>query len=204
MNLKEIAREFGISAIVEVLFDKVRKGAGMIAADATEKIKNKLTDEKRAELLAFLRELAGYSEDGRVASDNLLRRQRERQEGKKLSYNLGKKYPAGSEDEFVTLLTKLFIALSDDEREIESRTATFIWLGNMKDEEFDAKLEFLKHDVVLQYGRRIPYIISEMYKEFKSLSDDFGIGKSLCEADKNLAGKLRDFRSFLNSKGVKR
>lgn len=197
MNFKEIGREFGISVIVDVILDKMRKGVGMIAADTAEKIKKKLTDEKRAELLSFLRELAAYGENGKKASETLLRRQRDRQERKALAYDPRKKYLPGSEDEFVTLLTKLFIALSDDERELESRIATFIWLGEMEDLEFDAKLEFLKHDVVLQYGRRIPHVIREMWLEFKDLSKEFGLEKSLRKVDASVGGKMQQINDGL-------
>lgn len=200
MNLREIAREFGISALVDVMLDRVRKGAGDIASGAAKKIKDKLTDEKRAELLAFLRELEGYEKvDPPVASKNLLRRQRDRQQGKELSYKKGVKYQAGSEDEFVTLLTKLFIALSDEE-ELESRIATFLWLGNMDDEEFDATLEFLKHDVVLQYGRKIPHVIREMLLEFKKLSEEFGLNKSLRKIDATVGGRMEKINDGLEKR----
>jgi len=203
MDLKGIAREFGVAVLVDIVFNKMR---GRVSAeDMAEKIKKKLTDEKRAELLAFLRKLEGYEKvDPPVAARNLLRRQRDRQQGKELSYKPGVRYQSGSEDEYVTLLTKLFIALSDDEQEFESRIETFLWLGNMDDEEFDATLEFLKHDVVLKYGRKIPYAIQDMLCEFNKFLNESGLGESLCKADKQLAGKLRGFRAFLNSKGVRR
>lgn len=197
-NPWEIAREIGIAIIssvgVDVLFHKM-KGE---AADAVVKtIKKKLNDESRAEMLTFICELAGHDEP--QASENLLRRQRERQNEAEISYKPGVKYPPGSEDEFVTLLTKLYIALSDDEREKESRIEMFARLGNMSDEDFDATLKFLDHDIAMQYIRKGLYILGLTVKEVMDLLKELGANEAIRKADSFIGGEMKKINDNLES-----
>ena len=151
LNPGELLKEIGITgliiAIVEAAKEAFKDGAKKVGDKIVIKITKEMEEEKRAEMLAFIRSLAA---EDKLASDTLMERQQARQRCQKRSYEPYKPYEPGDENKFVKLLTKLYIALDElDER--NARTQVFIWLGNINDEDFDARLEFLDHDIALQY-----------------------------------------------------
>lgn len=189
--LLELLKEIGVAFGMDVLFDKLKKEGAPVVVD---KMKKKITDEHRAEMLTFIRELAARDP---LASETLLRRHRDRQEEKEISYLPGKRYLAGSEDTYVTLLTKLHTALSDSDGEKESRFEMFKWLGRMNDQEFDATLEFLNHDVVMQYIRKTAQIAGMAIPEIKRLIEKFEVKESLRKVDSGVGSVLEKLNDNL-------
>lgn len=152
-KLGEILKEIIVSGLVAGGLDAVKNGLKKTGEKAGEKVAEKIIskmDERRGEMLAFIR---GLVKRDPIASDNLLRRQRERQFCLPRSYGNKERYVPGDEDHFVTLLTKLYIAL-DEPHEKTIRTEIFVWLGSLSDEDFDATIEFLHHDVFIQWFKR--------------------------------------------------
>ena len=200
----EIVKEIGVATGVNVVMEKMKAKVGEHAA---EEVKKKLTDEHRAELLAYLGELGAYNE---VASKNLLRRQAERNAQVPRSYGGHEKYKPGDEDRYVTLLTKLYLALND-EHEKNARMETFGWLGEMSDEEFDAALELLNHDVILQYAQKGWWIIQLAWGKFYCADPDnlgvwqkrYIIQENFRKADRKTAGILWKLDKWLDKKGVR-
>lgn len=138
--IKDLGMDVGISGTVATVLDTLKNG-----------VHKKLTQEHRAEMLAFVRSLAAIDPQ---ASENLLRRQRERQTWQPRSYDAKNPYVPGDENLLVELLTKLYKALDEPEKR-ETRKQTFKWLGRLDDEKFDATLEFLNHDVLKQWSKRL-------------------------------------------------
>lgn len=192
--LLELLKEIGVAFGMDVLFDKLKKEGAPIVVD---KVKKKISDEHRAEMLTFIRELAARDP---LASETLLRRHRDRQEEKEISYLPEKRYLAGSEDMYVTLLTKLHTALGDSGGEKESRFEMFKWLGRVSDQEFDATLEFLHHDVVLQYIRKAAQIAGMAIPEIKRLMEKFKVKESLCKIDSGVGEKLKKINHNLEGR----
>jgi len=146
---REMLKEVIVSGVIAGGLDALKNGAKK-AGDATvEKIISRM-DERRGEMLAFIRGLAARDP---LASENLIRRQRERQFCHPRSYGAREPYLAGDEDRFVTLLTKLYIALEQPDEKIVRREI-FVWLGRLSDEDFDATIEFLHHDIFIQWLKR--------------------------------------------------
>lgn len=154
LRIGEILKEMGIAGAMAALLDAAKNGVQKMApivgekvADvAGKKISKKLDEEYRGEMLAFLRKLAAYDA---IASENLLRRQQDRQFCHKHSYDENN-YQPGEEDRYIELLRKLYKSLDQPEEE-NLRMQTFIWLGRMSDKKFDATQEILHNDVFLQY-----------------------------------------------------
>jgi len=192
-EIAEIAKEVGIALGMDVIFDKFKKEGVAVAAD---KIKKKLTDEHRAELLAFIRKIAAYDT---LASEALLRRQRDRQQELPKPYRTTDKYPPCSEDLYVTLLAKLYMALGDSAEEEEARIEVFCWLGRMNDKDFDSTLEFLHHDVVMQYIHKIKGV-ANMLPEIKDFLNYLKNNQEIREADTYLGTKLSNFNDRLEKK----
>lgn len=190
----EIVKEIGVATGVNVVMEKMKAKMGDQVA---EEVKKKLTDEHRAELLAYLCGLEAYS---KKASKSFLRRQAERQVLAPRSYGDHDKYKPGDEDRYITLLTKLYLAL-DDEHEKNARIQTFKWLGEMSDEEFDAVLEVLHHDVILQYFKKAWWIVQLAWEKFRANQT---INKCGIEA----VSELTDLNTWLNNqwwtKGTRR
>lgn len=169
-KLKEaIGFDIVISAVVAGLLDFMRNGIKKGGEVATEKITKKL-EEHRAEMLAFIRGLAAEDKE---ASEKFFERQKIRNQCKKKSYS-EEKYKPGDEDLYVELLTKLYIALNEPQEQ-EIRKEIFKWLGHLSDEDFDLTLEFLKHDVFIQWIRRFwggfKVVSNEFYSALKKIKD---------------------------------
>ncbi len=204
----EILKEIAIAVGFDVAFKKFAEKEGVALAQFVEK---KLTDEHRAELLAFIRELATYDKE---ASDKLLDRQRQRQYCARKTYpdahgNYAT-YAPGEEDRLVTLLTKLYMALADNHEERSSRIEVFTWLGHMEDREFDAALEFLHHDVIFQWFQKARQIVVMAWPQFYSrdprnpgLWQKTHASENIKEADRKIAGALNTFNAWLDRKGVR-
>ncbi len=146
----EILKEIVVTGVIAGGLDALRNGAKKTGDVVVDKIISKM-EERRGEMLAFIR---GLAQRDSQSSKNLLERQRVRQFCQPRSYGEDKKpYVPGDEDHFVTLLTKLYIAL-DEPHEKKIRTEVFVWLGRLSDEDFDATIEFLHHDVFIQWLKR--------------------------------------------------
>lgn len=180
----EIVKEIGVATGVNVVMEKMKTKVGEHVA---EEVRKKLTDEHRAELLAYLGELDAYN---KKASKNLLRRQAERNAQAPRSYGNHEKYKPGDEDRYVTLLTKLYLAL-DDEHEKNARMQTFEWLGEMGDEEFDAVLELLNHDVILQYTQKGWRIVKLAWEKLRA-------NQTVNECNSAAVNELTNLNQWLN------
>ncbi|MBI3638397.1 hypothetical protein HY227_01480 [Candidatus Wolfebacteria bacterium] len=155
----EVAKE-GVLAILGAIFwdliktffrNSAHKG-GEIAA---EKLTKKFA-ERRDEMLSFIRGLVSRGGSAKRASQNLIKRWEKRQKRAKKSYRVNGKvayYKPYDEAIFAERITKLYTSL-DEKGERKARIEIFIWIGNMSDEEFDLFLEFLNHDIVIQFLRR--------------------------------------------------
>lgn len=141
---KEIGKEIVISGIMAGLIDFFRDVFGKKIPQGIEK---KFV-ESRDEMLTFIQGL-----DDRLASKNLLERWKKRQLCKPRSYGEKEKYKYGDEIDFAERLTKLYKSL-DEPQERWQRVEMFKWFGRMNDEEFDLFIEFLNHDVVIQWLKK--------------------------------------------------
>lgn len=159
-NLGEIFKEVVIAGVIAGLVDGFKVGARKEGEIVAEKIVKKF-EEHRAEMFAFLRSLAAKDEE---ASKKLFERQRIRKLCQNKSYS-DEKYKPGDEDLYVELLTKLFMALNEPSEQ-NTRREIFKWLGHLSDEDFDLTLEFLRHDVFVQWIRRF-------WGGFKAVSNEF-------------------------------
>ncbi|MEK7146665.1 MAG: hypothetical protein AAB772_00225 [Patescibacteria group bacterium] len=188
----EVFKEVGIALGLDILMKELSKKG---AREGSRIIVKKLTDEHRAEVLVFIvRELAQADQ---IAADNLLRRQKMRQfcEGK---------YQPGDEDKYVTLLAKLYLTLdgtdgsgkekADGQKERDSRLQIFRWLGGISDPDFDAALEFLNHDVFIQWLKKSWSWLAEISKYIYSNNrKNLGLVQKM---DKELAPTARSLRNF--------
>jgi len=204
INVKEVVKEFGIAAFVATVLDMFKDGIkekGKEAINAGMKLATKkLTEEYRGELLAFiLKDVAEYFEEGKTAAENFMKRQAIRQTEGEKSYSTTmpkERYQPGDEDKMVGLLTKLFKALDGTsektpeaaEKELQLRLTTFVALGNMSDEQFDTTLEFLSHDVLVQWLKKAKIWIVDVNKEVNNLLSPTAI-------------KLQDWAQKLQRKG---
>lgn len=168
-NLGEIFKEVVIAGVIAGLVDGFKVGARKEGEIVAEKIVKKF-EEHRAEMLAFLRGLAASDKE---ASEKLFERQRIRSLCQKKFYS-EERYKPGDEDLYVELLTKLYMALNEPS-EKEIRVEVFKWLGHLSDEDFDLTIEFLKHDVFIQWLRRFwggfKTISKEFYSALKKIKD---------------------------------
>lgn len=191
----EITVAIGAALGVESFVHSLKKEGATAVVTA---VKKKLTDEGRAELLAFLMvDLANYDER---ASKNILRRLAE-----------CNAKPEG-DNKIVTLLGKLYISLSDTEREKATRLQSFRILGRMKDKRFYNALEALNHDYVMRLIKRLPDITEEVFNGFVSTLTKLGIFTALQATDAFAAGKLKELNDNLekhwwvrlsNKKGIR-
>ena len=189
LNFTEILKEMGIAGVMVGIMDAIKEalkdGAKKAGEVATDKILKKF-EERRDEMLAFIR---GLSAIDPYASATLLRRHEERNFCQKRSYS-DECYKPGDENEFVELLTKLYVALDEpDERNI--RIQVFKWLGNIPDKEFDARLEFLKHDVVLQWLKKfLGYAKQAINKFYSTNVENLGLYQELDRKAAQLAQRI--------------
>lgn len=173
-NIGEVLKEVGITGLMIAIFDALKNTVKDGAKEAGDVLKKKITEElieeKRGEMLGFLRSLAA---NDLKASKTLLDRQVARQGCEPRNYKdkngINQPYLPGDENTFVKLLTKLYMAL-DEPDEQNTRVQVFVWLGNLEDEEFDSRLEFLNHDVVLQYAKLLLAKARVLIDQFSSSS----------------------------------
>ncbi|MEK7520018.1 MAG: hypothetical protein AAB581_02120 [Patescibacteria group bacterium] len=163
MKIPEFIRELGGALGLDILFKGLTRESARVVI---EELKKKVTDEHRAELLVYIRGLIGYGPEGINASAALLRRQQMRKEQRERAYAPHAKYESWSEDEFVTLLSKLYLFLSDTVQERESRREVFLWLGNVGDQEFDAFIQTLHHEKILQLIKKYWHELKKAWEEF--------------------------------------
>lgn len=168
----------------ETIRDKLKGVGNVVIKDALHK--KKITDECMSEMFAFiLGELYGRNP---AASDSLRNL-------------LSNKKKEGSRS---WALAMMYLALSDTPEERATRIRIFELLGKMPEAEFDAAVAVLDRDMIMHYVHEGINAIEQTITEIKDLSKRVGADTALHEADKNIAEKLRGFRKFLNSKGVKR
>lgn len=196
-NSKEIGKEIVISGVIAGLIDFLRDLFGKKIPKTIEK----KFEESRDEMLTFIRGL-----DDRKASKNLLDRWQARELCQPRSYGKKEPYKHGDEIRFTERLTKLYKSL-DEPQEKWQRVEMFKWFGRMADEEFDLFLEFLNHDLVMQWLKRSWLWVKEIWNKLYS-SDPQNPGlcqKALTEVDAS-AGKaiphVRNFRLWLARRGV--
>lgn len=171
----ELAVAVGAALGVETFYHSLKKEG---AAAVVTAVKKKLTDEGRAELLAFLMvDLANYDE---TASKNILRRLEE-----------CNAKPEG-DNKLVTLLGKLYIALSDTEQEKATRLESFRILGGMEDDKFYSALESLNHDIVVRILKRLPEITEKVLEGFTDALEKLGVFKALREIDAFACKRLKE------------
>lgn len=192
-NLGEILKEVGIvgliAGIMDMAKDAFRNGVKKVGDGVVAKITKELEEEKRAEMLAFIRSLAAID---LKASKQLLKRQMDRQECKARTYGDNKPYVPGDENSYVKLLTKLYIALSKPDEQ-NTRVQVFVWLGNLDDEEFDSRLEFLSHDVVLQYAKLLLAKVKVLIDQFDQTAAGLAIGIDEKVQNPSRFGKLANW-----------
>jgi len=196
-NFGEILREIVIAGAMAGIMDGLKNGLKDGGKKASERIIKKF-EESRAELLAFIRSLAAID---KKASETLIQRQRVRQLCEKRSYPPYEQYQPGDEDRYVELLTKLYRVL-DEPEEKEMRKEIFKWLGRLSDEDFDATLEFLHHDVFIQWLKKSWGWVKEIWGKLYStdlqnpgLYQKMEIGKKV---KKSVDGRLEIFLGTQN------
>jgi hypothetical protein len=155
LSLIEILKEIGIAGLMASIMDAAKgavKDGVKKAGDAVfTKISKEMEEEYRVRLLTFIRELAIIDP---WASAQFIRRHEDRQFCRPRTYGNHKSYVSNDENKYVMLLSKLYIGL-DEPEEQNARVQIFKWLGNIPDEEFDSRIEFLNHDMVIQYATRL-------------------------------------------------
>lgn len=150
INLFEILKETAISLGVHTA---LQKAAGGAVAEGGKLIIKKVTDEHRAELLAYIRN-GGYT--------NIWRR---------YEATLSEKGGApGDENRFVNLLSKPIMALSDMPDELRK---FFDNLEKMTDNEFKEALYFLENDTVTQIAKKIWNKIDDGLKQLAPAINEF-------------------------------
>lgn len=201
-SVKNIAESFSGAFFAEwILHDKKNGITEAIAGKAKEK----LTDTSRVKLVELFRIMEGRN---KIAAENLQRHQRERNDGAVISYKPeipGKpreRYRPGSENTLNELLAKTYLRYDDSEMGQEARLEMFEWLGEMSDEKFDATLEAINHDVVMQYIRLIPYAVKDALTAVMQMIEDIGKDETLHKLDVYVATQLDEFIEFLDSKGI--
>lgn len=176
----EVTVAIGAALGVESFVHSLKKEG---AAAVVTAVKKKLTDEGRAELLAFLMvDLANYDE---TASKNILRRLEEcnaKSEG---------------DNKLVTLLGKLYISLSDTEQEKATRLESFRILGGMEDDKFYSALESLNHDFVVRILKRLPEITEDVLKVFTDTLEKLGVFTALRKTDTFVCKKLKETNNVI-------
>jgi len=159
---------------------EVIKEAGVKAAQVIGK---KITSNDRAEILKILAEMEeepGTDSEKRKAAAKFIREQH----GKRLSDTVA--YPPGKENLLVDCLAKVKKAIETRATKAIEAGATdqnwkkefmefLVWLGKLPPAEFDAAIEFLHHDVVLQWimmlGIRLNEIFGVIGQELRPLND---------------------------------
>ncbi|MFA5098843.1 MAG: hypothetical protein WC461_01335 [Candidatus Paceibacterota bacterium] len=168
----EIFKEIFIAGLMAGLLDGLREWLKSNGQQAGQEIGKKaykrLIEEKRSELLAFLHNELEAQDP--VAAKNIFRRQQARQNCEKRTYGNGEEYLPGDEDKMIFLLAKLYMAMEcidgEDKTCADKKKCTeiFKWMGNLSDEEFDSKLEFLNHDSVTQLLKRMKIHVHQTAK----------------------------------------
>lgn len=147
--IEKILALFGAHAAFEGLQTAIKKTAG----DAVGTIVKKVTDEHRAELLAYIHN-GGYT-------------------------NIWRRYEAtlpikggapGDENRFVNLLSKSIMALKDTPDELKN---LFNGLEKMTDDEFKEALYFLENDTVTQIAKKIWNKIDDGLKQLAPAINEF-------------------------------
>jgi len=169
LNPLELLKEIGVVAVFDAVKERLKTEAGReVVGQVLEKVKKSL-EESRAELMAFVIKL-GVEEP--TASKNLKQRQEDRQLLRPRNYGKYEPYKYGDETKYVNLLTKLYKALDEPEEE-EERKEVFKFLGHMPDEEFDTFLEFLNHDIVIQWIKMSWVWVKEIWQAAYPKGRDF-------------------------------
>jgi len=202
---KEIGKEILISGIMAGLIDLLRD---VLGKKIPERIGKKF-EEYRDEMMTFIQGL-----DDRKASKNLWSRWKVRELCQPRSYGKKEPYKHGDEINFVERLTRLYKSL-DEPQEHWQRVEVFKWLGRMEDEEFDLFLEFLNHDLIMQWFKRSWLLLKEAWgKIYSTDPQNIGIyqkalvkiGNSFTQIDTaagQAAPHVRNFRRWLERKGVR-
>jgi len=171
----ELVVAFGAALGVESYFHSLRKESSTAVVTA---VKKKLTDEGRAELMAFL--MVDLAAHDAIASETLLRRL--------IECNAK---PEG-DNKIVTLLGKLYIALSDTPQEKAVRLESFSILGRMEDKQFYSALEGLNNDYIMRTIKRLPEITEEVIKEVTEVLKKLGVFTALRKTNGFIGKRLEE------------
>jgi len=198
LNIGEVGKEVGITAGGIAIFELIKKAMGLmkmgsrtVAAEAirelgskaametAKKVQEKMNDHYRAKLLVFLQKMETSSNPKQQsAAKNIRKRQEDRQFCRPRPYTDGKNYLPGEENLLVDCLGKILILKeSEKEKEVtdEDIINFFVWLGELPPQEFDSAIEFLNHDIVMQWLRMFGVHLNEVFgvvgSELKLLND---------------------------------
>ncbi len=186
----EVGKELGITAGGIAVFELLRKAWGLMkvgsrtaaaevirevgskaAAETAKKVQAKMSDHYRAKLLVFLQKMESSTEPRQQSAAKTIRkRQEDRQFCRPRSYSDGGNYRPGEENLLVNCLGKVLI-LKEPEKEVAAEAAAteketinfFVWLGELPPQEFDSAIEFLNHDIVMQWLRMLGIRFNEIF-----------------------------------------
>ena len=121
------------------IFDSAKESGKTILSSKVDQLKD--LNARRAELLAYIRELGPQDEE---ASKNIL-------EDHEHQVRCEDGYIPGDETKHVESMVSLYDGLKDDPN---ARDQVFIWLGRLTKEERNARLEFIYDDAWAQRAKR--------------------------------------------------
>lgn len=197
-TVKDIFLATGIASTLDWIWKRVGEKTWDKAADkVVGYVEQRIKDEHRVELFSFL-ELdlrTGSAAEKRAAERLLLLQQMKNRKAEK-PYKKGECYKAGDEDHFIHILTKLYVTLDAPEHH-DARRELFKKLGNEDFEVIDNKIEFLNHDVAMQwFSRTLEWIQTE------SLKLNQKVNEFLAPKNKALRDWIEKERARTGRKGI--
>lgn len=196
----EVGKELGITAGGIAVFELLRKAWGLMkmgsrtaaaevirevgskaAVETAKKVQAKMSDHYRAKLLVFLQKMeSSEDEKKKVAAKTIRKRQEDRQFCRPRPYAGEGDYRPGEENLLVDCLGKVLILKESEEGKETTDEDTinfFVWLGELPPQEFDAAIEFLNHDIVMQwlrmFGLRLNEVFGVIGSELQPLNDNW-------------------------------
>jgi hypothetical protein len=184
-----------VSALKGALTEKgVEKGTEIV----TERLRKRF-EEHRDEMWSHVLITLAHDRDP-VASENLKRRQRERNRHGVRTYGDTKPYEYGDEDYMVKTLSDLWESLGE-EHEYELRLDVFEYLGMMDDEHFDDTLDAFNNDGLKQYFIKSLLLVHRAGTEVHQLLVTSGTLKRLAGHDEEWEPSLVELSFELAVRG---
>jgi len=199
-SVGEVGKEIGIGVGLIAGFELLKKAWGLMkvgsrtaaaevirevgskaAVETAKKVQEKMSDHYRAKLLVFLQKMESSTEPRQQsAAKNIRKRQEDRQFCRPRPYTSEGDYRPGEENLLVDCLGKVLI-LKEPEKEAaateEETVKFFVWLGELPPQEFDSAIEFLNHDIVMQWLRILGIRFNEVFgvigSELQPLNDNW-------------------------------